>query len=194
MIPIGLITAGLGLAGQAASSYFANKQIGDLMKKMQAPSDKPVQLAQSAYGKAQSMEQGQMPGTESYERMIRENQAKQTAAAERAGGDVIANAALASGAANEASQNLAGQKAQFKMGAQQQTQAASQNLQNSIMQNEQLKNDYIQSLISGKASQMQNWANLGKGVTGLGSGIMGNTAYLQGAGKELPKFLGTTWG
>ena len=177
---VGALIGGLGLAGQAAATYFANKEIGNLAKKIQAPSDKPLQLAQSAYGKAQSMEQGQMPGTEAYERMIRENQAKQTAAAERAGEDVIANAALASGAANEASQNLAGQKAQFKMGAQQQTQAASQNLQNSIMQNEQLKNDYIQSLISAKSSQMQNWSNLGKGITSLGGGLMSNAAYLQG--------------
>lgn len=175
---IGLITSAAGLLGQAYNTYQTNKNISALMKKIQAPSDKPVQLAEGQLAKAQSMEQGQMPGTEAYENQIRQNQASQIAAAERGGGDTIANAALAAGQANQAQLGLAQQQGQFKLGAAGQTAQAAQGYGNAIMQNEQLKNDYIQSLISGKSTMAQNWQNLGQGALSLGGALMGNAAYL----------------
>lgn len=184
-----------GLLGQGISALSGNKQIKRLMSQMQAPSQEPVDIARASAAAAQSMEQGQMPGTEAYQRMIRENQAKQVAAAERAGGDVIANAAAASAQAGEQAAGLAGQQAQFKMGAMQNTQQARQNLAQQIMQNQQLQNDFLQSKISGQSAMTQNWANLAKGVGDVGGGLMGMGKYLQGlkATSQNPDKINIPW-
>lgn len=189
---IGAILSGAGMLGQGIATMAANKKIKKLMGEMKAPSDDPIKLAQGAYAKAQSMEQGQMPGTEAYEQALRQNQQSQISATERAGGDPIAAAANAAAQANQGQLGLAQQQAQFKMGAAGQTQQTNQALQNAIMQNEAAKNEFIQSKISGESARLQNWSELLGGATKLGAGLMSNAAYLKGAGKgvnfwDMPK-------
>jgi hypothetical protein len=179
---IGAILSGLSALGSGIAAASANKRIKKIMGEMKPPSEEPVNIARGALSKAQSMEQGQMPGTEAYNQALRQNQASQIAATERAGGDPIAAAANAAAATNQAQLGLAEKQGQFKMGAAAQTAQMSQGLQNAIMQNEQLRNDYLQSKISGESSRLQNWSNMLGGIGQLGGGLMSNAAYIQGRG------------
>lgn len=196
MIPIGLIAGIGGALGNMYSTYKQNEGIKEYMKKIKAPGTEGLKQAEADLAQAKNAENALMPGMQEYLAQIERNKASTIASAERGGENTLLAAAAASGQASDQAGNLAQQQAQYKLQARQQGMAASQGYQNALNNQQQQYNDYLQSLMSAQSSLGQNTAAAFTGLSNLGGGIMGNTAYMKGKdpGFKGYDFLGKKWG
>ena len=179
---LGLI---MGLAGtglQLYQQHQMNQQIKDQLK-IKTPKKKELEgldIARGLYGESTARANAEDPAVVAAKQAILAQSAGTTAAAERSGDNPILAAAQAAGQANEATAGLAQQQSQYAMQRGQMKQQAGQGYQQALQAQRQAELDDAQTRMNAIATMGQGTNQAFSTLSGLGGGLMGNAAYLQG--------------
>lgn len=177
---LGLI---MGLAGtglQLYQQHQMNQQIKDQLKNLKTPGTEGLDVARGLYGESTARANAEDPAVVAAKQAILAQSAGTTAAAERSGDNPILAAAQAAGQANEATAGLAQQQSQYAMQRGQMKQQAGQGYQQALQAQRQAELDDAQTRMNAIATMGQGTNQAFSTLSGLGGGLMGNAAYLQG--------------